>query len=81
MDIKAEKEESADSKCKHTSHDKRCKIFSRNLSADDFQTDSKQRKKPKTIITNHQKSKLQNCMKDKQTKVKQKKPFVNELFR
>lgn len=57
MDIKAEKEESADSKCKHTSHDKRCKIFSRNLSADDFQTDSKQRKKPKTI-TNHQKSKL-----------------------
>lgn len=80
MDIKAEKEESADSKCKHTSHDKRCKIFSRNLSADDFQTDSKQRKKPKTI-TNHQKSKLQNCMKDKQTKVKQKKPFVNELFR
>ena len=77
MDIKAEKEESADSKCKHTSHDKRCKIFSRNLSADDFQTDSKQRK----TITNHQKSKLQNCMKDKQTKVKQKKPFVNELFR
>ena len=69
MDIKAEKEESADSKCKHTSHDKRCKIFSRNLSADDFQTDSKQRK----TITNHQKSKLpgklQNCMKDKQTKV------------
>ena len=43
MDIKAEKEESADSKCKHTSHDKpkRCKIFSRNLSAEDFQTDSK----------------------------------------
>ena len=48
MDIKAEKEESADSKCKHTSHDKRCKIFSRNLSADDlFSNRFKTKKKTK----------------------------------
>ena len=57
MDIKAEKEESADSKCKHTSHDKRCKIFSRNLSADDLFSNRFKTKK-KTKNNNKKQSKI-----------------------